>query len=268
MDIHTFAQHLQDRLKEVVSSTAAEEDVIRKGKMLTRMRAVIHELKAYTVTYTFKDAAEEIRFFKESKPALLSQYFYYKRIYNLVLFDSFRDHKSRIDNYHSLLKKMRTFAHKHESFYEYCMAGSTFLDDHYFRRNTPANSGIHKDEKFTTRYDKILARILAHEMIREYLIKAIQRQQEDQAYTRFPGLTWTASKVALVELIYALQAAKVFNDGKADLRQIAKCFEQSFALDLTNHARIFGDIKLRKSGHTVFLEQLRGDLIKVIDDSL
>jgi hypothetical protein len=72
----------------------------------------------------------------------------------------------------------------------------------------------------------------------------------------------------LVELIYAMHAAKVFNYGKADLRQIASCFEHAFAIDLGNHVRIFSDVKLRKSGQTIFLDQLRCDLLGMINDSL
>ncbi|MBL7858176.1 MAG: RteC domain-containing protein [Cyclobacteriaceae bacterium] len=268
MDINTFSEQIRARIKTVVESTMTEQDVIRQGKMLSNMRTFIADLKQYTLSYTFKDAMEEIQFFKEVKPTILSQYFYYKRIYNLVLFDSFRDRKSRLDNYHHLLQKMRSFAHKHEMFYEYCMAGATYLDDHYFRRHAQSSTSVHDDEKFTTGYDKVLARILANEMIKEYLLKAINREQEHRASDQLPGIPWTASKVALVELIYALHTAKAFNYGKSDIRQITQCFEQLLGIDLTNHARIFGDIKLRKSGHTVFLDQLRGDLINTINDSL
>ena len=43
-------------------------------------------------------------------------------------------------------------------------------------------------------------------------------------------LTWTGSKVALIELIYALHTEGVFNNGAADLKNIAEYFEHTSKL--------------------------------------
>lgn len=268
MDIITFGQQVHERIRAITTDTTTEDNVVRKGKALNAIRNFIRELKQFTITYQFKDAAEEIQFFKEVKPVIVSQYIYYKRVYNLALFDSFRDHKQRIENYHHMLQKMRSFASKYESFYEYCMAGSTFLDDQYFRRNSGTQAGIHEEEKFTTRYDKLLGKILAHEMIKEHLLHSIHREQDDHSNEQLPRLQWTASKIALVELVYAWHASKAVNYGKADIRQIAQSCERMFGVDLSNHVRIFSDIKLRKSGYSTFLDQLRADLSNLINDSL
>ena len=40
--------------------------------------------------------------------------------------------------------------------------------------------------------------------------------------------TWTGSKVALIELLYALHSEKVFNNGTSDLKDIAEYFEKIF----------------------------------------
>ncbi len=267
MDIITFSEQLQRRIKEIDTSVTEETDIVRNGKALSTIRQGINELKQFAITYTFKDTEEEVRFFKEIKPVLLSQYYFYKRIFALALFDSFRDRRSRIDNYYRLLQKLQNFARKHQAFYEYCMAGSTYLDITYFIRNRQNLSGVDQDEKFTTGYDKILSKILAHELIKQFVLTAIRKLQDDRTGTSTYSIPWTGSKIALIELIYSLHATSVLNYGKADVKQIAMCFEEVFSIDLSNYARMFSDIKIRKSGQTNFLDQLRDKLSQIINDA-
>lgn len=216
-----------------------ETDIVRNGKALSTIRQIIHEFKQFTVTYNFKDNGEEIRFFKEVKPVLLSQYFFYKKIFALMLFDSFRDRRSRIENYYRVLRKLQNFARKHQAFYEYCMAGSTYLDSTYFIRNRQNPAGIDQDEKFTTGYDKILSKILAHELIKQFVLTAIHKLQDDRTGTSTYSIPWTGSKIALIELIYSLHATSVLNYGKADVKQIAQCFEEISSIDLSNQSYFF-----------------------------
>ena len=267
MDSIAFSEQLQKRIKEIDAVVTEETDIMRNGKALGSIRQIINELKQFTITYTFNNKEEEIRFFKEIKPVLLSQYFYYKRIFALALFDSFRDRRSRIDNYYRVLQKLQSFASKHQTFYEYCMAGSTYLDSTYFIRNRQNLSGVDQDEKFTTGYDKILSKILAHELTKQFVLTSIRKLQDDRAGTTSHSIPWTGSKIALVELIYSLHATRVLNYGKADVKQIALSFEEVFSIDLSNYARMFSDIKIRKSGQTNFLDQLRDKLSQIINDA-
>lgn len=131
MDIMTFSEGLQKRLKEIGDLDSAEDDLLRLGKAVTNVRGIIAELKRFTVKYSFKNAEEEVRFFKEVKPVFLSQYIYYKKMFSVLLFNSFRDRKSRIENYYKVLRKLQAFAIKNQAFYEYCMSGATYLD-HFF----------------------------------------------------------------------------------------------------------------------------------------
>ncbi|MGC3947978.1 MAG: RteC domain-containing protein [Chryseolinea sp.] len=268
MDIITFSKQLQDRINSLNATTGLDANIFRDGQTLHSIRLILEELKEFTVSYTFSDETEEIRFFKEVKPALLSPYIYYRCLYKMTFFNSFRDPKLQNKQYQRLLKKLSHFAHKHQSFHEYYVSGSTYLDNQYFRRGPHTATDLHDERNFTTRYDRILSQLQANEMIKEYVIKAISQQHEELAYTRFPGMNWTHSKVALVELVYSLHASKVFNDGRVDVRQIAKFFEQSFGIDLANHARIFSDIKLRKGGYSTFLDQLKENLNKVASERL
>jgi hypothetical protein len=78
---------------------------------------------------------------------------------------------------------------------------------------------------------------------------------------------WTASKTALVELIYALQAEGVFNNGKADIKTIVSFFETLLNINLSECYRLFHQIKMRKIERTKFLDSLKWTLEKCLDES-
>ncbi|STC93778.1 RteC protein [Chryseobacterium carnipullorum] len=62
-----------------------------------------------------------------------------------------------------------------------------------------------------------------------------------------PTLNWTASKTALIELIYALHSQAVFEGGNIDLKVIAKTFGQTFNIDLGDFYHTYIELKAAKS---------------------
>jgi hypothetical protein len=255
MDIITFSEGLQKRMKEIEASGA--DDLVAMGKALSTIREILVELKQFTVRYKFASDQEEVRFFKEIKPVLLSQYYYYKKKFEILLFDSFRDKKSRMENYFKIMRRLQQFAYRHQAFYEYCMSGASYLDIQYFTRHTARYMPVGTDDTFSTVYDVKLAKILSHTLIKDYILEAIRQTENSTTVSTSHPLQWTSQKVALVELIYALHATGVFNYGKVDVKQIVNAFEEMFSVDLGNYARVFSEIRIRKSGQTNFLDQIR-----------
>ena len=83
------------------------------------------------------------------------------------------------------------------------------------------------------------------------------------------NLHWTAKKIDLIELIYALHESKVFDNGNADIKEITHVFEKAFQIDLgDNITRSFIDIKNRKTDQTRFLNQLQATLETKIENDL
>ena len=68
-------------------------------------------------------------------------------------------------------------------------------------------------------------------------------------------LTWTGSKVELVELIYAWETAGCFNHGHATIKEIVIYVENIFNIDLSGYYRMFCDIRNRVD-RTAFLDKL------------
>jgi len=267
MNIITFSEQLQVRMKEYLSErNPDQDDLTRTGNAITFLRQVILDLKRFASVYKFKDETEEICFFKEIKPLFTSQFLYYKKIFAIKLFDSFRDLKSRQNNYHRILEQLKSFARKNQDFYEYCMTGTTYLDKQYFTRHKQFPKSVNTDEMFTTGYDTRMAKILANELLKSFLHNALQKSLADPQGNHSP-LTWTGSKTDLIELIYALHYSNVFNTGSADIKLIATSFESYFNVSLGNYYRTLQDIKLRKSGQTNFLDQMKTTLDKQLNES-
>lgn len=266
MDIIAFSEELQQRLKAIGDLDSGEGDLLRLGKAVSDIREIISELKQFTVKYSFRDVDEEVQFFKEVKPVFLSQYTYYRKMFSVLFLNSFQDREGQIHNYYKVLKKLQAFAVRNQAFYEYCMSGATYLDQTYFTRRGKRPSDVELDDKFSTGYDLKLSKILAHELMKENIIDALRKLRDDKAAPPEKTLTWTDSKVSLIELIYALHTSGVFNHGKIDLKQIVRCFEEQFSVELGNYARVFSEIRIRKSGQTNFLEHLRERLERLIED--
>ncbi|RRN76341.1 tetracycline regulation of excision, RteC, partial [Pseudoxanthomonas sp. SGD-10] len=79
-------------------------------------------------------------------------------------------------------------------------------------------------------------------------------------------LKWTGSKVALIELIYALHYQNVFDNGNNDIREVAQYFESVFGINLGNFYQTYLELRNRKMNRTKFLDTLRDILIKKMDE--
>jgi hypothetical protein len=92
----------------------------------------------------------------------------------------------------------------------------------------------------------------------------IEFQTKEEVLYNF---NWSATKVDLIELIYALQCSGTINNGNSDIKKIAKACEQLFNIDLGNYYRTFSDIRSRKMSQTKFIDKLKDSLLNKIIDS-
>lgn len=122
------------------------------------------------------------------------------------------------------------------------------------------------EHSFSTSHDYKVAKIIANDLIQVYI--------EDQLYNKFQkdkskatkNLKWTCSKVALIELIYARHYQGVFDNGNYDIREVAQYFESAFGIDLGNFYQTYLELRNRKMNRTKFLDALREELIKRMDE--
>jgi hypothetical protein len=180
--------------------------------------------------------------------------------------------------YNNELLKLKAFFDNELEFYQYFRSGSTYLDYKYFLRGefdiklALDSYYFESDMLFATSHDFKVATILANDLIELYLenqLLMLENNENSEKSQRKPNvkLTWTGSKVALIELIYALHTEGVFNNGAADLKDIAEYFEHTFEIDLGQYRRVFLEIRARKSDRTKFLTTLNDSLQKRMENS-
>jgi len=236
----------------------------------------ISKLKSFVNNYTFTGIEEEIRFFKLIKPGFCSRFIYYQKV---IFIQSHLPLATSVDIknfYLGEIRKINEYRNTHHDFISYYRSGSTSLDEIYFvRKNRDSWLLLNLEESvtdlnFTTIYDYIIAKIIAYEDVLKFInvrLAAPEMQPGLPVVKKAANVSWTASKVSLVELLYALQSTGSCNNGTIDLKHLASHFEKLFNVELGNYYRIFQEMRIRKINRTTFLDQLKERLVQRMDEA-
>lgn len=74
-------------------------------------------------------------------------------------------------------------------------------------------------------------------------------------YKNIPNIEWTASKNALIELIYALHLSRATSEN--NISGLAHKFESIFNIDLGDYHNAFHKMRYRTKSSTLFLDKLK-----------
>lgn len=236
------------------------------------------ELRGLIQKTNFKSEVEEIQFFKEIKPQFTSKIIYYNTIFNIEMKKPNGGTRILKKYYSNELSKLKAFFDNELEFYKYYRTGNIYLDYKYFLRGKfdiklSVNSYYFETDKtFSTSHDYKVAKILANDLIQLYLenqLIMIDNKDNTEKLQRKPNvkMTWTAPKVSLIELLYVFHSEGTFNNGAADLKDIAEYLEYIFDIDLGQYRRTFLEIKARKSDKTKFIITLNDGLLKRMESS-
>ncbi|MDD5053170.1 MAG: RteC domain-containing protein [Sulfuricurvum sp.] len=275
-----YTQDLLERINNEIQVLDLEEDDIFKKslKATSLLEKAFNELKVYISEYSFKNETDEIQFFKDLKPQIFSKLIYYSTIYKIEMNRPTGSDLMQKTYTLKQLDRLKVFFDNNIDFYKYYRTGSTDLDKQYFLRGKP---DIHlnldsfyfeRDPKFFTGFDSKVAKILANDMLSIYLNAELSKLEEPSTNkfetTNFPNVkvTWTDSKVALVELIYAIYSTGSINNGNSDLKSLGFYFENVFNIELGDIYRTYLEIRGRKGNRVQYLDELRKRLIARMDE--
>lgn len=247
-------------------------------KAIEVILASIDNLKKIVPKNNFKSNTEEIQFFKELKPQFTSKLIYFNMVYKIEMKRPNGGNRILKKYFINELQKLKAFFDNELEFYQYYRTGNTYLDYKYFQRGkfdiklALDNYYFETDTNFSTSHDFKVAQILANDLIQLYLenqLIMIENKDTTEKTQRKPNIkmTWTSPKVSLIELIYALHTEGVFNNGAADLKEIAEYFENVFEIDLGQYRRAFLEIRARKNDKTKFISTLNEALLKRMENS-
>lgn len=238
----------------------------------------LEDMRTYIVNHPFSNKEEEIYFFKHIKPEVLSRLLYFTEIYNTEMRKPHGSIEVWLVYYNDRLDELTSYFESNLDFYQYYRSKATHLDSHYFVRGhidfklCPNCVPYDRDPEFSTCYDHKAAQILANDMLCIYLNKklhGVDKQviiAKSRSFLPEHPFRWTATKIAAVELGYAIYAAGILNNGQADIKEIMTFMEASFQIDLGDYYRTYITMKDRKKDRTSFLNSLIKSLLKKMDE--
>lgn len=252
------------------------EDVIKRSETsINLILKALEKLKTAVIKTKFTQV-EEILFFKETKPQLLSKLIYHNKIYKIEMKRPQGGDKILRKYYKNELSKLKHFFDNELEFYKYYRSNSSYLDYKYFVRGkhdiklSLDTFYFEADHRFTTTHDYKVAKIIAIDLLQVYLeneLNYLDRKEPKSKNSDFPKtkLSWSASKTDLTELIYALRTSNAFGSN-IDIKEIASYFESVFNIDLGDYYRIYMELRIRKTGRTKFIDSLKDKLVKRMDE--
>lgn len=253
-----------------VNQKRAEESYIVSAK-------AYDQLQLFVLKYKFKNQTEEIKYFKTQKPKLLAKLIYFIKVYHIETKKPQGTAKSKKKYLLNELEKINRYFDNNIDFIRYYRSGDNYLDHKYFTRNkidfrlSQESFSIELDRKQSTSFDFKIAKIIANDLLQVYLhdeLKYLELHDNRDKPQVVPKIkhSWTESKTALIELIYALHTQGALDNGKLDIKEIAGYFEHIFNIDLGDYYRTYLEIRIRKTGRTKYIDSLRELLIKRMDD--
>jgi len=245
----------------------------RLGECIQIVRGAIDKIKCMVLQEEFPDPQSEIFFFKEIKPFFSAHLLFYRGLYRLEILRPLSASGIQ-EEYFQELRKLCQFRGNDQEFYQYYRGGFTHLDAVYFLRGNHAlhlrlnDFVLEADPRFSTGYDYAVARILASQLFSDHLAICLAKSSDGRPSVAAASqeFTWTAQKVGLAELLYAFQASGVLNNSRTATKKMAEYFSRVFNVQLGNVYKIFEEIRLRKKNRTVFLDSLRQNLLRKMDE--
>lgn len=277
-------------LHSIISEIIVKEDKVSREtshlidgayQMTLYLKEVLQTAREYVLEKGFQNEAEEIEFFRSIKPLILGKLIYYNKVFRIETVCPVKDgqmyHKFFTNQLQQLKLQFKEFAFG-SYFYRYYKSGRSDRDQEYFIRgkinySDGLNSYVFEiDHRFSTYYDYKLARIIANEMIYNYLITKINPQESLHGLLQSPEaakeIFWTETKNALIELIYALHASGAVSHGKIGIRKLTLAFQIVFRISLGDVHHSFHRMKDRSGARTSFLDHLKSSVEQYMDKGL
>ncbi|SFW66900.1 RteC domain-containing protein [Chitinophaga sancti] len=272
IEIHNKENKISSQSKSVIDETY---------EMTKYLQDLLFSVKKYVVEEGFKNDDEEVHFFRTIKPQILGKLIYYNKIYRIETTCPVSNGKIYYSYFSNQLANLKREYVEHlcnSDFYRYYRSGRMDRDNIYFKRgNINYHDGLNSivfevDPDFSTFFDYKTARIIANDLLYSYLITKINPDENpDMVFknTESPkDVSWTESKNALIELIYALYASNCIGFGKIGIRKISLMFQILFRIPLSDLHHAFHRMKTRAGSRTVFLDQLKIALEDYMDKDL
>ncbi len=272
-------EEITNRLKEKINQSDSGEDSFQ-NRILVNIDYCVsayNELRDFVLSSTLSKE-EEIYLFKVIKPYILGEYLYYSKLFEIQTQKPVTSIKEQKKFLRGIIIKIQQFLAENREFYHYYLSNSKHLDDKYFVRTKTIcwinPQQIVTDLDFSTSHDYKLATIKSYLKIIEHCkteinsLNIIKKQVVSQEGFQFiTKMTWTETKRALLELIYAIYSTGAINNGKVDIKDLVKAFEAIFNISLPRFYHTWFEMRQRKTQRTQFIDLMKRSLIKRMNEA-
>lgn len=268
-----FTSHLKKEVDaEIEKIEYSEISSMTKSLEASRvLKKAYNQLKEFTLSYNFESEEEEILFFKEIKPRLCFRLIYYRKLYNIEMDRPTGTDKQR-EYLIEILNDINRYNHKRLDFIRYYRSSSSSFDSLYFlRRQADTEQYMETfshefDPDFSTNCDFKVAKILANDMLTDYLEREIEALNNNNniivSSFGFPviKLTWKGTKAEFQEQILAWDSAATFGD--VPFTQLHSYMQNVFNIQVDGKlSRVLDDLKTRNEP-TPFMNKLKNLLLR------
>ncbi|AWW29428.1 hypothetical protein DN752_04310 [Echinicola strongylocentroti] len=269
MAIENYTQQLRQQLDNELSliNLQGRDKLIQLESAFQQAEKILEELNVFVCGYQFESTAEEIHFFKRIKPQFQSESIYYAELFILESNRPLTGKQTQKDYFLEEQRSLKGYMDRHRALHNYMLLDQRHFDAQYFLRRARSDvsmpHGYHStiDNRCCTVHSIQVSTLQAVLRINAYIQEMLQELDGIKPPEQSPSkLKWTAQKVQLVELIYALKVCNVFNNGEIGIKELARNLEQLLGTKIGDIYRIFQEIRIRKKGRTVFLDSLREKL--------
>ena len=263
-----------EREYEMLKNTS--DDVLTVSlKIIRYIEKKLKEIFKWLKKHVFKTLEEEIYFFKELKPRMVSKLLYYKELLKLET-SLPPSKKNKKKHYGELLTKIHQYVKSNREFYEYYRSRASVKDEDLFVRRSYKDIVrddcclIYFDSKICTSHDYNVAIFIANDMFTSYLEDKLDDLNGNSKFNyahREHKYNWTGTKVDMTEIVYGFQATGSINNGNFDLKEFAVFLGTMFNVEIdSNLYGHYSDIKSRKVKKTRFINTMSDKLIERIDN--
>ncbi|GGC42556.1 hypothetical protein GCM10011386_38510 [Parapedobacter defluvii] len=239
-------------------NASGQDTAVLLPRYLRTVRRALKTLKDHVEKQPFATQAEEIRFFKYTKPRFYRWHIYHLERFHIESGLPPLEGRSLQRYYSEQLVYLKQFFRQHEFLYQYYRLGATELDGLYFVRGADVQSILlpeipEVDPAFSTSGDYLFAKFMAHEMLKERIVEELStlkkgtvRQRGSIAGKHKGEMRWTGDTIDLAELGYGIYLTRKLNNGTASLNEIFQWLEENLHVTIGKPAKRFAEITARK----------------------
>ncbi|MFN2261957.1 MAG: RteC domain-containing protein [Psychroflexus sp.] len=262
MKYQEIIEKFSSELKRILDKN--DQPIPEALNVISLSNKCLFELKAIFFNDNLITLEEQNRYYKEIKPSITKQAYYYKKIKCLEVNLFGASEKKREKIFIKTTKNNDSFYERHKDFIYNITYNQEFSNKNYFVSNpilSLLKSSLHEDyfyDDFECVYSNIYAEYLAVEKFQTYLEIRKKQNSNQKVFIQKSSLknNWTATSTDFIEMAYALYLSNSINNGDASIKQIVNSLSTVFNVKVPrDFYKTIDDIKQRKD-LTKFINKL------------